>query len=373
MKTNKIINGNSLEILKQIEDNSVDLIFADPPYWMRVDGVLNRFEGTEFKGCNDDWDNQFNTQLDYEIFTQKWLSECYRVLKKNGSIWVIGGMQCIYTIGGIMQKIGYWFINDVIWHKTNPTPNFNGTRLNNSHETLIWATKSKSSRYTFNYKTAKEHNKDTVLKTDYEKGIRKQLGSVWKIGICQGKERLKDDKGQKLHSTQKPEELLYRIITISSKLDDVILDPFAGTMTTGVVAKKTGRNYIMIEQNKNYISYGEQRIKNTKTNITEIEQAKFDQKPPKVDVKDMIKNKYLIENELFYLKNGKETAMLKKDAKLEYKTEIIDMNTCAALALGRKAKRLNGFDYWYVVRNGELLRIKEIRNQYRKQILGYES
>ena len=152
MTQSKIINGNCLEELKKIPDNTIDLIFSDPPYWMRTSGVLKRVEGTTYNGCNDDWDNQFETLDDYVKFTKDWLSQCKRVLKPNGSIWVIGSMQCIYTIGDIMQCLGYWIINDVIWHKKNPTPNFKGTRLNNSHETLIWATKNPKSKYTFNYK-----------------------------------------------------------------------------------------------------------------------------------------------------------------------------------------------------------------------------
>lgn len=232
----KIINGETLNEMRQMPAKSIDLIFADPPYWMRTEGMLKRVEGTNYNGCADGWD-QFNSLEEYEEFTRKWLTECYRVLKPNGSIWVIGGMQCIYTIGAIMQQLGYWIINDVVWHKKNPTPNFMGTRLNNSHETLIWATKNKKSKFTFNYKTAKELNTDTVEENDFKKGTRKQLGSVWKIAVCQGTERVKDEKGEKLHSTQKPEELLYRIIAISSNKEDVVLDPFGGTMTTAAMAK----------------------------------------------------------------------------------------------------------------------------------------
>lgn len=232
----KIINGETLSEMKKMPAASIDLIFADPPYWMRTEGVLKRVEGTDYNGCDDQWD-QFNSLEDYESFTKNWLTECFRLLKPNGSIWVIGGMQCIYTIGSIMQQLGFWIINDVIWHKKNPTPNFLGTRLNNSHETLIWATKSKKAKYTFNYKTAKELNTDTVDDLDFSRGVRKQLGSVWKIAVCQGSERMKDENGGKLHSTQKPEELLYRVIAISSKKDDIILDPFGGTMTTAAMAK----------------------------------------------------------------------------------------------------------------------------------------
>lgn len=368
MEKNIIICGDTIEELKKLPDECVDLIFADPPYWMRVDGVLHRVEGTEYDGCDDEWDNQFNSLEEYEEFTEKWLKECKRVLKKNGSIWVIGGMQCIYTIGGIMQRLGFWFINDVIWYKKNPTPNFKGTRLNNSHETLIWATKDEKSKYTFNYKTAKELNKDTVDEIEYEKGIRKQLGSVWRIGICQGQERLKDENGKKLHSTQKPEELLYRIIAISSKIGDLVLDPFGGTMTTAAVAKRLGRNYIMIEREEKYCYYGKKRLESIEPEINDIALAKYDEKPIKVTMEEMIEKGFFKVGEKFYLKDMKEEAVLTNKGKLIYKGIEMDMHTCAAIAKGGKAKKLNGFDFWYVLRDDKLKSINEIREEYRKLI-----
>ena len=252
MASYTIIHGNCLKELKYIDANSIDLIFADPPYWMRTTGVLKRIEGTDYSGCRDDWDNQFTTLDDYAAFTTAWLKECYRVLSPNGSLWVIGGMQCIYTIGNTLQETGYWIINDVIWHKTNPTPHFKGTRLNNSHETLIWAVKSQKSKYTFHYKTAKELNTDTVIASDYKNGIRKQMGSVWRFSVCSGNERIKDNEGHKLHSAQKPYALLYRIITLCSSIGDTVLDPFAGTYTTGAVAKQCGRNFIGIDVSEEY-------------------------------------------------------------------------------------------------------------------------
>jgi len=363
----KIINKDALKALPELPDESIDLIFADPPYWMRVNGVLERVEGTSYDGCEDSWDNQFSTLEEYESFTRQWLRECKRVLKKDGSIWVIGSMQCIYTIGGIMQQLGYWFINDVIWHKANPTPNFRGTRLNNSHETLIWAAKSDKSRYTFNYKTAKELNFDSVTFEEHKKGVRKQMGTVWKIGICQGKERLKEESGQKLHSTQKPEELLYRIITVSSMPGDVVLDPFGGTMTTAAMAKKSGRRYIMIEKDESYCRYGQERIDNITPHIGEIEKGVFDVPPPKVKFADMIKAGYFHEGETFYLKSNGETAVLKSNGKLLYQGEEIDMHACAARAKNSRAKRLNGFNYWCVKRNGNYVSIDEIRNEYREK------
>lgn len=365
MKENIIINGNSIDEMSKMEEGSVDLIFADPPYWMRVEGTLKRVEGTNFDGCNDEWD-QFETLEDYEEFTRKWLSACYRVLKPNGSIWVIGGMQCIYTIGAIMQEIGYWFINDVIWQKKNPTPNFKGTRLNNSHETLIWATKSKKSKYTFNYKTAKELNTDTVSVQDFTNGVRKQMGSVWKFSVCSGNERLKDADGNKLHSTQKPLELLERILSISSKPGDLILDPFGGTMTTGAAAKKMGRKYIMIEQDAKYCEYGKERLSLIKEETNDIYKALFDKKPLKVSLKEMIDDNYLIKGEDFYLKNGVSVATLLEDGKIILNGNKMDIHTGAAIAKQVKANKLNGFDHWYVLRGDNLIKISQIREEYRK-------
>lgn len=365
---NKIINGNSIEEMNKLPEGSVDLIFADPPYWMRVDGSLKRYEGTAFDGCMDKWD-RFETLAEYEAFTRDWLTACYRILKPNGSIWVIGGMQCIYTIGSIMQQIGYWLINDVVWYKKNPTPNFRGSRLNNSHETLIWATKSREAKFTFNYKTAKELNTDTVTEEEYSEGVRKQMGSVWKMATCTGSERLRDKSDNKLHTTQKPEELLYRIIAISSKYGDVVLDPFGGTMTTGAMAKKLGRRYIMIEREKKYCEYGRRRLERIKEENSDIARARLDEKPVRVSVKDMIKNGFLVEGEGFYFKNSREAvAKLDKSGKLLWNDQLPDMHLCVAMAKGVKAKRLNGFDHWYVLRDGKLKSIADVREEYRASL-----
>ena len=367
MDLNIIINGDSLKELKKIESSSIDFIFADPPYWMRVDGVLRRTSGMVYDGCNDEWD-QFNSLEEYESFTYQWLEECYRVLKPNGCIWVIGSMQCIYTIGSIMLKIGYWFLNDVIWHKKNPTPNFKGTRLNNGHETLIWAVKSKKSKYTFHYKTAKELNIDNVDEVEYNFGIRKQMGSIWKFPVCSGNERLKDRDGNKLHSTQKPLEMLERIIAISTNKNDIVLDPFGGTMTTAAAAKKLGRNYIMIEQNLKYCQYGIKRLEQMYYVDSPIANAIYDDKPIKVSMEEMILKNYFINGEVFYLKNGHPVAKLCSNGKLNYDGQILDMHTCAAIAKNVKADRLNGFNVWYVKRNDTLVAISNIRDTYRKNI-----
>ena len=366
---NRIICGNSIEEMNQMQPESVDLIFADPPYWMRTEGVLTRVEGTEFDGCDDPWD-QFASLGDYEAFTEKWLAACHRVLKPNGSIWVIGGMQCIYTIGAAMQKLGYWFINDVIWHKKNPTPNFRGTRLNNSHETLIWAAKSKKAKYTFNYKTAKELNADAVSEEEYRNGVRKQMGSVWRFPVCSGAERLKDERGEKLHTTQKPLEMLERIIAISSKKGDLVLDPFAGTMTTGAAAKKLGRNYIMIEREPKYCRFGEERLSGVQYMASPLADAFYDEKPIKATMEEMIAAGRFVAGEAFCFKDGKPVAKLCADGKLEYNGEKMDMHTCCALARQAKAQRLNGFDYWCVIRDNVPVPIWDIREQYRKSKQG---
>ncbi len=365
MQKNVIINGDSIEVMKSFPDESIDLIFADPPYWMRTSGILQRVEGTDFNGVDDEWD-KFESNEDYSDFTRKWLKECKRVLKKDGSFWVIGGMQCIYTIGGIMQELGFWFINDVIWYKSNPTPNFKGTRLNNSHETLIWATKSEKSKYHFNYKTAKELNLDTVSEEEYISGVRKQLGSVWKFPVSSGNERLKDSDGNKLHNTQKPEELLYRIIAISSQVGDLVLDPFGGTMTTGALAKRMGRDYIMIEREEKYCRYGQDRLDRELPIIGDIEKAVHDIKPIKANMGEMIEAGYFYLNEKFVMKGFDDYGLLQNDGKLLFNDEVFDMHTLAAKLRNVKANRLNGFDYWYVIRNNELKSISDIREEFRK-------
>ena len=371
-ETNKIICGDCIEEMKKMPDQCIDLIFADPPYWLRVDGVLHRVNGNKYNGCNEDWD-QFNSIDEYKSFTKAWLSECKRILKRNGSIWVIGGMQCIYSIGAIMQDLGFWFINDVIWFKSNPTPNFMGTRLNNSHETLLWAIKNQKNSYTFNYKTAKELNTDTVSEKEFARKIRKQMGSVWKLPVCQGAERIKDNNGNKLHSTQKPEALLYRIIAINSKLNDIVFDPFGGTMTTAVIAKRMGRRYLSIEKDPIYCKFGQDRINKTTPHIGKIERADFDKKPPRVTFEEMIQHGYFIDGEKMYYQ-GKPYFYLNKSGKLfrNDTAEIIDIHSAIAKIKGVKAERLNGWDYWQVNREGHLISIDNIRKKYLKEITGYE-
>lgn len=364
----KIINRDCIGAMQELPDQCADLIFADPPYWMRVTGTLQRVEGTEYDGCSDAWDNQFASLEDYAQFTRAWLGECRRILKKNGSIWVIGSMQCIHTIGNALQELGFWLINDVIWHKTNPTPNFKGTRLNNSHETLIWATRDQRSRCTFHYKSARELNLDNVSAQEFAGGVRKQLGSVWRIPVCTGQERLRDEQGRKLHSAQKPEALLYRVICISSNAGDMILDPFAGTMTTGAVALRTGRSFIGIEASTRYCRHGEMRLRQVRPELGEIERASYDIKPRPVKFTDMIDAGYLRAGETFYARNEPQ-AVLCADGRLDLRDgRHLNIHEAAALSLNARASRLNGFTVWQVLRQGVLVSIDEIRTQYRESL-----
>lgn len=324
---------------------------------MRTGGRLTRVEGTDYDGCDDDWDNQFATLADYAAFTRRWLAECRRVLKPNGALWAIGSMQCVHTLGNAMQELGYWLINDVVWQKSNPTPNFHGTRLNNSHETLIWAAKSRQSRYTFHYKTAKRFN---------ENG--KQLGSVWRLPVCAGKERLRDADGIKLHSTQKPLALLYRIVCISSSLGDTVLDPFAGTFTTGAAAKMCGRSFIGVEASARYCEAGRRRLDGVEERLGDLERATLDAKPPKVRLADLIAGGWLAVGERLWLKDTDKFATLLENGNvlLPSATSPLDIHTGAARLGGRKAARVNGFDFWTVVRDGGRVSLREIRDRERR-------
>lgn len=277
---NKILHGDCVEKLKTIPSESVDLIFADPPYFMQTEAELLRANGDKFTDADDEWD-KFNSFAEYDAFCELWLKECKRILKPTGSIWVIGSFQNIYRIGYIMQNLGFWILNDVIWNKTNAVPNFGGTRFCNAHETMLWCSKGKNNKFTFNYKTMKHLN-------DGE-----QERSIWQISLCTESERIKNEYGKKTHSTQKPEALLYKVILSSSKPNDVILDPFFGTGTTGVVAKALGRNYIGLECKLKYIEIAEARLANTISKPNNIELLSLEVLPPKVPMKTLIETNYL--------------------------------------------------------------------------------
>ena len=254
----RLYHGDCLQVLARIPDKSVDLIFADPPYNLQIKNELYRHNQTKVDGVDDNWD-KFASFNEYDDFTRKWLKECSRVLKDTGTIWVIGSYNNIFRVGAIMLDLGYWILNDVQWFKTNPMPNFKGTRFTNATETLIWAKKSENQKkYTFNHQTMKQLNGS------------KQMVSVWQIPLCTGLERIKGEDGKKAHSTQKPEELLRRVILSSSSEGDLVLDPFLGSGTTGAVARKLNRKFIGIEREEKYIKIAKQRISSINQKILDI-------------------------------------------------------------------------------------------------------
>ena len=268
----KIIEGDCISAMQKLPDNCVDLIFADPPYNLQLGGDLTRPDQSKVDAVNDHWD-QFESFKAYDEFTRAWLTAAQRILKDDGAIWVIGSYHNIFRVGTALQDLGFWILNDVIWRKSNPMPNFKGTRFTNAHETMIWASRSQTQKkYTFNYDAMKSLNEGTQMRSD------------WVIPICNGHERLKNEDGNKAHPTQKPESLLHRIILSTTNPGDVILDPFFGTGTTGAVAKRLGRNYIGIEREESYIKVARERIRQIKQ--TDAEDLKVTQskkalpKPP---------------------------------------------------------------------------------------------
>jgi modification methylase len=244
---NRILVGNCIALMNEMPAESVDLVFADPPYNLQLGGELLRPNHSRVDGVDDDWD-KFQDFEAYDSFTHDWMKAARRILKPEGSLWVIGSYHNIFRVGATLQNLGFWILNDIVWRKTNPMPNFRGTRFANAHETMIWAARDKDARYRFNYDAMKSLNEDLQMRSD------------WVLPICSGPERLRDEEGRKAHPTQKPEALLYRVIMSSSRPGDTVLDPFFGTGTTGAVAKKLGRNWIGLEREESYARAAQTRI-----------------------------------------------------------------------------------------------------------------
>src|ERR1700726_4150234 len=240
----RILVGDCVAELARLPAASVDLVFADPPYNLQLQGDLKRPDDSRVDAVDDDWD-KFSNFAAYDDFTRAWLTSCRRVMKPNATLWVIGSYHNIFRVGTILQDLGFWILNDVIWRKTNPMPNFRGRRFTNAHETLIWAAREETGRYTFNYEALKAGNEDVQARSD------------WTLALCTGEERLKDGSGKKVHPTQKPEALLARAILAASKPGDVVLDPFHGAGTTGAVAKLLGRRFSGIERDAAYVAAAE--------------------------------------------------------------------------------------------------------------------
>ena len=345
---NKIIHGNSLEILKQIPENSVDLIFADPPYNLQLSKTLLRPDQTKVDGVKEDWD-KFDSFDHYDNFTLSWLKSCKKILKSNGSMWIIGSYHNIFRIGYVLQNLGFWILNDVVWIKTNPMPNFRGKRFTNAHETMIWVSKNKNSKYTFNYESMKSLNGDLQMRSD------------WNFPICNGKERLKDENGVKIHPTQKPESLISRILLASTNVNDIILDPFFGTGTTGAVAKKLNRNFIGIERDLNYVKSAQYRINKAE----KIKNVELIQMPPKEKVKripfgSLIERGLIIPGEILTDLRKRWTAKVRADGSLISRDNRGSIHSVGAALQGLPA--CNGWTFWHIKRSGRLIPIDHLRN-----------
>jgi modification methylase len=247
IKKNTILQGDCAELMRKLPKGSVDMIFADPPYNLQLKGDLHRPNNSKVDACDDHWD-QFGSFGEYDKFTREWLSAARDALKDDGTMWVIGSYHNIFRVGAILQDLGFWILNDIVWRKTNPMPNFRGRRFTNAHETMIWVAKSEKSKYRFNYDAMKSLNEDLQMRSD------------WTLPICSGNERLKNDDGEKGHTTQKPEALLYRVLMSCTQPGDLVLDPFFGSGTTGAVAKKLGRDWIGLEREDDYIKLATKRI-----------------------------------------------------------------------------------------------------------------
>tara|TARA_B100000029_G_scaffold484275_1_gene536290 strand:- start:270 stop:1346 length:1077 start_codon:yes stop_codon:yes gene_type:complete len=352
-KKNQIIHGNSIEVLKKIKDKSVDLIFADPPYNLQLRDTLYRPDQTPVEAVTEEWD-KFEDYSSYDKFSLNWLTECKRVLKDGGSLWVIGSYHNILRIGNCIQNIGFWILNDIIWHKTNPMPNFRGTRFTNAHETLLWCTTSRKAKYTFNYQNLKELNEG------------KQMRSDWYIPICSGKERLRKNNNQRSHPTQKPEALLHRIILASTDKNDLVLDPFLGSGTTAVVAKKLQRNFIGIEQNNDYINLSKKRLEKVKSysdSIVKIDKSR--KELPKVPFGELVEQGIIPPGAVLTDSKEKYSAKVRIDGSL-----TIDNITGSIHQVGAKIQGLpscNGWDFWHLKDKKSNILLDEIRGNYRNK------
>ena len=347
---NQILNGDCIKILDTFPENSVDMIFADPPYNLQLRNDLYRPDRSKVDAVNDGWD-KFEDFKTYDEFTSNWLSAVKRVLKDTGTIWVIGSYHNIYRVGAIMQDLGFWILNDVVWIKKNPMPNFRGVRFTNAHETMIWAQKKKGAKYTFNHHSMKALNDDLQMRSD------------WEIPLATGKQRVKVN-GSKAHSTQKPEALLYRVIMSSSNVGDVILDPFFGSGTTGAVAKKLGRNWIGIERDKKYVKVAQKRI----DAVTESDSDAIKVEKPKqarVPFGALIESGYLRPGQsLFFAENGLKAKILSNG---HIKCgDITDSIHGVAKALMNAPA--NGWDVWFYKDGRKKISINELRKIYRKRI-----
>ena len=354
---NEILAGDCIEIMKSLPARSVDLIFADPPYNLQLGGDLTRPDHSKVAGVDDAWD-KFSSFASYDKFTKAWFLEARRLLKDDGAIWVIGSYHNVFRMGSQLQDLGFWILNDIVWRKTNPMPNFRGRRFTNAHETLIWAAKSENSKYRFNYDAMKALNEDLQMRSD------------WTIPLCTGAERLKKGDGNKAHPTQKPEALLHRVILSSTNIGDVILDPFFGTGTTGAVAKKLGRDFIGIEREKDYIAHAKERIAAIKTGDESMLKPIEKREEPRVPFGQVIEQGLLQPGAVLFDHSRRYSARVRADGNLVARNHTGDhkgsIHKVGAALQGLPS--CNGWTFWHFETKGKVWPIDVLRQEIRSQI-----
>ncbi len=345
----RILDGDCIEAMRSLPDACVDMIFADPPYNLQLGGDLSRPDGSHVDAVTDHWD-QFDSFAAYDKFSREWLTEARRVLKPNGSLWVIGSYHNIFRLGAMLQDMGFWILNDIVWRKANPMPNFKGTRFTNAHETLIWCSMGEKAKYTFNYRAMKTLNDELQMRSD------------WVLPICGGQERLKKE-GHKVHPTQKPEALLYRVMLATTNKGDVVLDPFFGTGTTGAVAKRLGREWIGCEREGIYREAALERIELAlpldESAITTMQSPKS---APKVAFGTLVETGMIAPGTVISDKKRRMTATVRADGSL-----VAGADTGSIHGLGAKlqgAPSCNGWTFWHIEHQGEFKPIDALRQLY---------
>ena len=352
LQTEVVHVGDCIEVLKSLPDKSVDLVFADPPYNLQLGGDLLRPDNSKVDAVDDDWD-RFASFEEYDRFTRAWMAECRRVLKDDGTLWVIGSYHNVFRLGAAIQDLGLWVLNDIVWRKSNPMPNFKGTRFTNAHETLIWAAKARGQKkYTFNYDALKVFNEDTQMRSD------------WQLALCTGEERLKDENGDKAHPTQKPEALLHRVLLAASKPGHVVLDPFFGTGTTGAAAKRLGRRWIGIEREEGYARLARERIEKVVPTAPEDLAITGSRKAePRVPFGALVEAGLLRPGDTLYCPKGERTARVRADGSLAHGELTGSIHKLGAML--EQAPACNGWTYWRYKTDRGLLPIDDLRARIR--------
>jgi modification methylase len=345
-----ILQGDCIAEMARLPDKSVDMIFADPPYNLQLGGDLFRPEGSRVDAVNDEWD-KFESLAAYDGFTRDWLEQARRILKDDGTIWVIGSYHNISRVGALLQDADFWILNDIVWRKANPMPNFRGTRFTNAHETLLWCAKDEKARYTFNYRAMKALNDDLQMRSD------------WLLPICAGQERLKGETGSKAHPTQKPEALLYRILLACTKPGDVVLDPFFGTGTTGAVARRLGRGWIGIERESAYVKVARERIASTLPLDESAMQTVADKRDqPRVAFGVLVESGLVPAGTTLTDSKRRWSAAVRADGSIVCESHMGSIHKVGAALQG--APSCNGWTFWHVERDGGLILLDALRQQH---------